>query len=1047
MNTPVTCSQCGATLTSSLGERCPRCLLRFALDPVTAAEGESPEPASSSTMRFGDYELLGEIARGGMGVVYKARQISLNRTVAVKMLLAGPFSSEDYVKRFRSEAEAAANLQHPNIVAIYEVGEHDGRQFFSMEHVEGQDLAQLVRDQPLAARRAADLVRRIARAVHYAHQRGVIHRDLKPSNVLLASDGQPRVTDFGLAKRVPSPSANADAVESLTVTGQVLGTPGFMPPEQASGRRMAPAPTVDVYSLGAILYFLLTARAPFATDSLEATLRQVLESEPISPRMLNSEAPRDVETICLKCLEKDPRNRFASAEDLAAELDRFLGGQPIQSRPVSTVEKVWRWGCRHPAVTFLLLALAVSLGAGLFGIQWQLRRAQASELAARRTAYAADMNLLQSALAENNLRRARELLERNRPRPGELDLRGWEWRYAWQSCQSDAMATVQSGVNDPLHMFFLANNPQLFIGTPDGEIVAMQKKGDDYSVTRRLPSSGQLAVIASSPDGRLLAVTGERGVVHVCDTNGTRLSTGLVHSNLVTSLSFSPDGEWLATSTMRGQVTIWEWRTAKVVRALKTPTFDGIYFGDVAFSPTGRKLAIGQSNGRLWLMNAETGEGPWAVAGHGEPISALAFSPDGSLLASGSGYSESTIKVWNAETGEAVASLGGHSSWISALAFSPDGERLASASAEQTVRLWDVSTWKQARLFRGHLKEVHCLAFAPDGKTLASAGQDGVIHFWQVESTDRPSFPVVVPERQYPLSFTPDGSRVFAISFGEVLHYDTVEFRERERIRALGTNNSGLALSADGKTLVVGDDSGSLKIWDVPAGRLRNSFQAHAGMIRQIGFSRDDRTLFTGGDDFALKRWRCDDWKLLGERTSDPSFTFRTSRLLAPHRLWVSEHQGEIKVWDAEDGRLVAELAPNEGLIDDVACSPDGRWLVTAHQSGGVVIYDTRSWTRVKTLRGHLTGVHGVVFSADGRRMATGSNGREAVKLWDTTMWQELATLPGRGSLFRTVQFSPDGSVVTATSSRRRTHYWRAPSLEEIRATERESRLAPSTSR
>ncbi|MBK8000471.1 MAG: protein kinase [Verrucomicrobia bacterium] len=1032
MNTARHCARCGAALAAaSLGERCPRCVLQFALDPSAAGDGVAPAPERVRVHCFGDYELLGEIARGGMGVVYKARQVSLNRTVAVKMLLAGPFSSEDYVKRFRSEAESAANLQHPNIVAIHEVGEHDGQQYFSMEYIEGQDLAQLVRDQPLPARRAAGIVRTIALAVHYAHQRGVIHRDLKPSNVLLAPDGQPRITDFGLAKRLTRDTTTSVVAEPLTITGQVLGTPGFMPPEQASGRRVTAAPTVDVYSLGAILYFLLTARAPFATDSLEATLRQVLESEPVSPRLLNSEAPRDLETICLKCLEKDPRNRFASAQELATELDRFLAGQPIRSRPVSSVEKVWRWGRRHPAVTFLLLALAGSMGAGFLGIQWQLRRAQASELAARRTAYAADMNLVQSALADNNLRRARELLERNRPRRGELDLRGWEWRYAWQCCQSDAIATVQSGVNDPLHMFFLANNPQLFVGTPDGDIVAVERKGGNYEVARRLPSAGQIAVIASSPDGKWLAVTAERGVVHVCDTNGMRLTPGLVHSNLVTSLSFSPDGEWLATSTMRGQVTIWEWRTGKMIRSVRTPTFDGIYFGDVAFSPMGRKLAVGQSNGRLWLMNAETGEGPWAVAGHGEPISALAFSPDGKLLASGSGYSESTIKIWNAVTGEPVASLGGHNSWISALAFSPDGTRLASASAEQTVRLWDVATWKQARLFRGHLKEVHCLAFAPDGNTLASAGQDGVIHFWDTESTDRQTYPVVVPERQYPLSFTPDGAQVFAISFGEVLHYDTVGFRERERLRDLGTNNSGLALSADGRILVAGDDSGRLKIWDVSGGRLLTNFAAHSNVIRQIGFSRDDGTLFTGGDDRLLKRWHRGDWRFMGERSSDPNLTFRTSRLLARHQLWVSEHVGEIKVWDALDGRLVAHLSPNEGLIDDIACSPDGQWIVTAHQSGSVVVYDMRTWELFKTLRGHLTGVHGVVFSADGLRMATGSNGREAVKLWDTTMWQELATLPGRGSLFRTVQFSPDGSVVTATSSRRRTHYWRAPSFRE----------------
>jgi hypothetical protein len=274
---------------------------------------------------FGDYELLEEIARGGMGVVFKAKQVSLDRTVAVKMILAGQLASPDDVQRFHTEAKAAANLQHPGIVAIHEVGEHEGQHYFSMDYVAGRSLADLVRDGPLPAARAARYVQAVAEAIQYAHAHGTLHRDLKPSNVLLDAADRPRVTDFGLAKQVSTESG-------VTATGQVLGTPSYMPPEQAAGSREIGA-AADVYSLGAILYHLLTGRPPFQGETALDTLLQVRETEPVPPRLLNPKVPPELETICLKCLEKEPRQRYGSAQELADDAKRFLSGEPIQARP------------------------------------------------------------------------------------------------------------------------------------------------------------------------------------------------------------------------------------------------------------------------------------------------------------------------------------------------------------------------------------------------------------------------------------------------------------------------------------------------------------------------------------------------------------------------------------------------------------------------------------------------------------------------------------------------------------------------------------------
>jgi len=453
------CGQCGAEVSGYSAEGlCPKCMLLGGLDvlavgPLAAYTGSAPRPPQSETgtsnpnigrlRYFGDYELLEEVARGGMGVVYKARQVSLNRIVAVKMIVAGQLANAEALQRFIAEAEAAANLRHPNIVAIYEVGEHDGQHYFSMEYVEGQNLCALVKEKPLPAAQAAQYVRIIAEAIHYAHERGTLHRDLKPSNVLLDSFDDPRITDFGLAKQVMGAS-------ELTLSGQVLGTPSFMPPEQAAGKRGALGPPSDVYAVGAILYHLVTGRPPFVAETVIDTLRLVAESEPVSPRLLTPSVPRDLETICLKCLEKAPAKRYQTAQSLADELGRFLRDEPILARQVGTPEKLWRWCRRKPLVAGLGAGLILVFVTGLAGVLWEWQRASSNataekrqrllveqkELTARRYLYDVDMDMAAQSLESGNQARAWRLIERHRPGSKseienpifqtEEDLRGWE---------------------------------------------------------------------------------------------------------------------------------------------------------------------------------------------------------------------------------------------------------------------------------------------------------------------------------------------------------------------------------------------------------------------------------------------------------------------------------------------------------------------------------------------------------------------------------------------------------------------------------------------
>lgn len=347
---------------------CPICALELAETLPADARPEGREGGATLARVFGNYEIVAKIGEGGMGVVYKARQRGLSRFVALKLMRSGPWANRAEVKRFQQEAQAAAQLQHPNIVGVHDVGEQDGQLFFSMEYVEGKNLAQLIREAPLPPRRAAQLVESIAEAIHYAHERGVLHRDLKPANILLDASAKPRITDFGLARQIEIDS-------ELTLAGTLLGTPSYMPPEQALSQRVTFRS--DVYSLGAILYDCLTGRPPFRADTPLDTCRQVVETEPVSPRLLNPKVPVDLETICLKCLAKDPEQRFATAHEFAQDLGRFLKSEPIHARPIQPWVRLWRWGQRKPALA--VMSVVVLILSGMLGLAAWLARTDAVE--------------------------------------------------------------------------------------------------------------------------------------------------------------------------------------------------------------------------------------------------------------------------------------------------------------------------------------------------------------------------------------------------------------------------------------------------------------------------------------------------------------------------------------------------------------------------------------------------------------------------------------------------------------------------------------------
>jgi len=844
------------------GGLCPNCLANDLLGPE---EPPPFEPTAGAGSLLGDYELIEEIARGGMGIVFRARQRSLGRTVALKLMMPSHGASPEFLSRFQTEATAAASLDHPNIVPIYEVGEHEGLPFFSMRLIEGRDLGQELRQGQLSPKSAALLVSRIARAVHHAHQRGVLHRDLKPSNVLLDADGDPHLTDFGLARLLEHES-------DLTQSG-VLGTPAYMSPEQARGGTARLTMASDVFGLGAILYEMLAAQPPFRAATALETMRKVVEEEPpplrAPPDKRKTETARlidrDLETICLKCLAKEPEARYPTALALAEDLERWLAGETILARRASTRERLWRWARRNraqAALSVVALALLVVVAIGSTAAALRIRTARDETRG----------QLARMLVSEGNrLQRAGDPLRALPAFVAALDAEPDEGR---QAIHRIRVGSILRAAPEPLGMMFL--------GAPVSDLKLSPDERD---------------VVAATDDGQV--------VLWDMQSDCGRVLRG-------------PQDE---ITNRFGEKEVYD--AIAMARLAPRPRFRPRVL-DTAFSADSQRVAACDQNGGAWVWDRSSGRLLSPTLEHTQVVYRVAFGPDGRWLATAG--ADGSARIWSAQTWQPLCPPLQHESEVIAIAFSPDGQHLVTGDYRGELRRWSVPSGKLANRLRAHTNAVVTLEFDGKGEQLISASRDASACLCAATSELIVRRRFVTSTELRGAIIDPGGTRILV--FGGAQPTRLYDARSGDELAAISLEGCIQArFSGSGERAAIASDSGVALAIDAANGSLATPPLPHGNRVWRSLLNRAGNRLITGDADGVVRCWSLE--RRAGAEGPLSDMAPGTRAFLSQDgRRWILERSDGWHLADSGSGQIAsAALAIEEG-VRRAMFTPDNRSLL-----------------------------------------------------------------------------------------------------------------------
>ena len=1033
------------------------------LAPVESGLDELPQSLRS----FGNYELLRVIARGGMGVVYLARQVALNRTVAIKMIRSGWLASDADIHRFRREAEAAAGLKHPGIVAVHDVGEVQGLQYFSMDYIAGTSLTQLLKAGPLAAPQAAELAASVAEAVQHAHEHGILHRDLKPSNILVDGGGRPHITDFGLARWMDDDSG-------LTLTEQALGTPSYMPPEQISRRFGESSPQSDVYSLGATLYEMLTGRPPFVAASRLERVELVLHQEPTRLRLLNAHVPVDLETICLKCLQKEARQRYESARELAVDLRRFLQGEPVAARPVSALERTVRWCRRHPALaltaaiaTLLLSVILVGSPIAAMLLRQERDRAVTAEAEARDNEESVRRTLFQSFLNEAE---ASRFSRREGQRFHTLDVLQQAGQLAGETHATDAdilrarhlavsclalpdlremqrwpVDTHRVGI-DPSFRYFAyceaehsADEPSI----PDSPNVdqpesAASGTAPSRTIVIRHLTTGRPCLRLVVPEGvssfssrispqftasneYVVATSSERPPRDVLvwqlpdqwseasfateDSKSTATLKPVTRWKATRSLALSPDGRLSIDHAADRRLVLREIASGQFLAEWTVP----LDRPNATFAPTGRHIAVIGTSTRILIY-----ELPAALTDTNQQVS------DGS----------SDAAAGDKAVPELIHDL--RHPWdrsrIYSIGWRADGELLACGTVDGALHVWNVPQQRVVANLKGHRHTVFHTEFHPTRNLLVSCGWDGAVCFWNTAGGEL----LLQTDGSQP-TFRADGQQMaFVRATGGSHQLIVSEFSAAPEHQILWDSGAdrlsriySLTFTADDDELVSAEASG-VRQWSVKTGQhqLLSSRHSHA-----VVYDRTSDRIVAATEQ-GIVSLQTGDSDLRGSRVeagSAESSSAETSPLpnatspYYPHvtisrdgnRIAGTSGTRHVLVW--QEDRNAPRILDDMDYVRLTALDPTGRWLAVYPRPGlRVIDLDTGD---SQDLMASVGGYFSLKFSPDGRWLVNGE--RTQYRFWDVSSWRQTGMLPREGdALYGAIDFSPDGRLLAVSHTR-----------------------------